>query len=278
MRYWVPQLRLGIHCPPETTFINRFGGLPWGLPIEKYPTCRGCGRPLRLLLQLRHDPLRLNLGREGRALFAFQCDEVTCHLFGTGAKEGGDLAIVLESSELVDGLPIPPPALTRWFVPVHVIGWDERKELVTPEEHDLILHGELSQFDLPDNKSESIREHEKLGGTPSWGQPGPPFKRGDGWKFLLQMDDGVQVVGRLPTADEIGCPVTDYTQPNGPSESTTIYPRHQTSASTGLLLTECNGDQSKYDISIGNFGQGHGYVFGRNLQSTRPEVMFDWQR
>jgi hypothetical protein len=31
-------------------------------------------------------------------------------------------------------------------------------------------------------------------------------------------------------------------------------------------------------ISLGNFGMGHAYLFGRKLNTEKPEAYFYWQR
>src|SRR5262245_15947067 len=75
MLNFIPDLQLGSLLPPQRGLEDKFGGLPWGLRTDLWPMCRHCGRPQSLLAQLSHDDQRLDLGRDGRVLFVFQC----CH-------------------------------------------------------------------------------------------------------------------------------------------------------------------------------------------------------
>ena len=59
MKYFVPQFKLSIDMPPQTKPEDKVGGLPWGLPSERYPICCDCGKSQSLLIQLVHHPERL---------------------------------------------------------------------------------------------------------------------------------------------------------------------------------------------------------------------------
>ena len=74
MRCFVPDIRLAAELPEQTKLEEKFGGVPWGLDEELWPTCADCGKHQSLLAQLVHDDTRLNLGREGRVLLVFQCN------------------------------------------------------------------------------------------------------------------------------------------------------------------------------------------------------------
>lgn len=72
MRYFVPMLTFP--KGEQRTAIEKFGGLPWGLPAEDWPLCSECNRPLTHLFSLKHHYERLDLGREGRFVLVFQCN------------------------------------------------------------------------------------------------------------------------------------------------------------------------------------------------------------
>src|SRR5262249_28878341 len=76
-----------------------FGGLPVGLPEEKWPVCSECETPLSFLFQMQHHPERLPLGKEGRILYLFQCENGgEC---STWELEGGcNQVLILEPEEI----------------------------------------------------------------------------------------------------------------------------------------------------------------------------------
>jgi hypothetical protein len=112
MRFFEPDLRLGVLLPPQAALEDKFGGLPWGLPVTRWPLCAGCGQPQSLLAQLRHHRERLDLGRDGRVLHVFQCADwanTGCSPFEWG--RGRSACFVLEPGELRSGLTPPPGAI-----------------------------------------------------------------------------------------------------------------------------------------------------------------------
>jgi hypothetical protein len=72
MEYFLPDI--DIHAPAEATY-EKLGGLPVGLPAEKWPVCGCCGELMHFVGQFRHEPSRLSLGRAGRILYVFQCSD-----------------------------------------------------------------------------------------------------------------------------------------------------------------------------------------------------------
>ena len=78
MRYFLPQFRIAAFSGTQTELRSKVGGLPWGLPKERWPRC--CQRPQKLLAQLRHEPPMLDLGDAGAVLHLFQC--LDCGSFG----------------------------------------------------------------------------------------------------------------------------------------------------------------------------------------------------
>jgi hypothetical protein len=74
MRYFVPEIRLASELPTQACIQDKLGGLPWGVTASRWPMCSDCGKPQSLLAQFVHDASRLDLGRQGRALFLFQCN------------------------------------------------------------------------------------------------------------------------------------------------------------------------------------------------------------
>ena len=276
MDYWVPELRLSMYCPPETEFVERFGGLPWGLPKGRRPICPDCKKPFALLVQLEHSE-RLNLGRPGRRLYVFQCGTSPQ---GCGAILENGTAIVLEPEDKIDLRPAPLSKAEKWFVPIRIIGWTPRHESLSEEMHLRVLNLSPTDLDLPLAVHDIVSGDTKVGGTPAWGNGFPPFRRSQRWRFLFQMQDTLDAVGPLPTADELGCRVIDYThQPVTPGTPVPQKkPARVTSASLWAIIMERNGEHSRYAISVGNFGEGRAYVFVRRLNTKHPEIQFQWMR
>ena len=75
MQYFVPDIRLTAELPPQFNLEEKLGGIPWGLPPDRWPACADCGKPQTLLAQFVHHPMRLDLNREGRCLFVFHCTQ-----------------------------------------------------------------------------------------------------------------------------------------------------------------------------------------------------------
>lgn len=170
---------LGVLLPPQRRLEDKFGGLPWGLPRERWPKCRHCNAPQSFLAQLRHHSRRLNLGRKDRVLLAFQCDTAeTCPNYE--ADSGANAVLFMDAHELQDRPTPPPHPEMAVYTEARVLEWKERSRL-------------------------SNTETTLTGGEPHWFQmeedPPPP------WRFALQMQFSYSFKGRAPSADELGCEV-----------------------------------------------------------------------
>lgn len=159
-----PLLRRGDQMPDQTGFVDKFGGLPWGLPPDRWPLCHACRKPMILLAQVAHHTGRLELGRDGRTLHVFQCnhDPGMCETWT--AASGANACLILEAEHLVSGLtPLPTPD-TSVETEVRVVGWTEG-----------------------DEDAEEPAMATKFGGLPSWIQgddEGPAAP----WRWVAQFD------------------------------------------------------------------------------------------
>lgn len=61
-QYYRPILILCAHSQNQSKLEDKFGGIPHGFPVKKWPCCSGCRRPMSLLAQLVHSKERLDLG------------------------------------------------------------------------------------------------------------------------------------------------------------------------------------------------------------------------
>ena len=52
---------------------SKFGGLPWGFPVQRWPVCAECGCPLSFLAQFAPGPQVPRIGAD-HSLFVFTCE------------------------------------------------------------------------------------------------------------------------------------------------------------------------------------------------------------
>jgi len=201
MKYVVPELTPADDLPAQSLHEDKFGGLPWGLPAERWPTCASCGSPQSLLAQLRHHGDRLDLGKAGRVLFVLACNDDISRCPTWDMNSGANSCFVVDQDELAEGLTLPPVShgfpqgrLDRWLdEQVHpewrVVRWLEKNDGI-PESYPGffgLMHG------LPDGYDEKeyeiywsgVPQEMKLGSVPFWIQfPETPA----GGRFLGQVD------------------------------------------------------------------------------------------
>jgi hypothetical protein len=201
VKYFVPELAPDEELPAQPSFEDKFGGLPWGLPPQRWPICASCGAPQCLLAQLRHHTERLDLGQEGRVLLVFACNDDFSRCPTWDLNSGANSCFVLGRQELTKGLTMPPVSqgvperrLERWLdEQVHpawrVTHWHEKGDGV-PESYPGTFG--LNR-DVPDGYSEEeyesywseVSQGTRLGSVPFWIQfPEVP----PGGRFLGQID------------------------------------------------------------------------------------------
>jgi uncharacterized protein YwqG len=205
MPFHAPILRLANKMPPQMRFEEKFGGLPWGLPPERWPSCSACGKPLSLLAQLAHDAARLDLGQAGRVLFVFQCNHDPGMCESWSATSGANACLVLEESELAHGLtPLPSTAIVV-EEEARVVGW--------------------RAGDDAEKEPEMIT---KLGGIPSWIQgedEGPAMP----WRWVAQFDSQHQL------EDGSRCEAANY----GDAGIAYVYVNTAESKPVALMFWQC---------------------------------------
>ncbi len=186
MRYFVPDLISPSQSAGAGEFAERFGGLPLGLPAELWPSCSDCNRPMSLLAQLQHHADRLDLGRDGRVLFVFQCnwDPGMCETWS--ASSGANACFVTEPEQLAGtqtqnpmaGLPLDPL--------VEVAGWLESDDRIDADLQQS-FYSEQAHSALDDEVWNAVFPYTKLGSVPAWIQS-PDEAPKDGWQFVGQLD------------------------------------------------------------------------------------------
>jgi hypothetical protein len=243
MRYFVPDIRVAQEAP---NCIERLGGLPWGLPKARWPRCSGCGRSQSLLAQFQHDANRLDLGRGGRTLFAFQCncDPGMCDTWE--AFSGANACFVLEPDDLQNGETPLPPDTPPIDPAVRVIGWMERDDGL-PDTLKAHFQSDAKHLALDEEIHNKVTWGTRIGGAPKWIQSAEEAPR-DGWQFVAQLDS---------------------------SYSFHAAPRDAHS----WVEPDATGYEGRTHRAEGpNFGFGLGYILLRPRGSDVPEGCFFWQR
>lgn len=173
--------------------VERLGGVPFGLRAELWPRYGECGHSQSLLAQLRHDPERLDLGREGRMLFVFQCghDPGMCETWAFGS--GANAAFVVEPEQL-GGTDTPVPGDCPPLEPHLVItGWTARDDGIAEADRARYLDDD-ALGEMTDEERDRPVAATRLGSVPIW------IQRADeapaGWRF----------VGQLDSTDDATCP------------------------------------------------------------------------
>lgn len=280
----MPELALGALLPPQTQLAEKFGGLPWGLPIGRWPLCSECGNPQTHLATFVHHTERLNLGKEGRVVLVFQCghspNETNCKTWEPGS--GANAVVFLDANNIGTELTVPPAPDAVREIEMRVVHWEERHDLVTEDLKPSFISGEAYWQD--DEATEaiaaSVADLAKLGSVPGWIQEG--VKVDPAFYFAAQLGYAYHFPDPLPTADQIGATIS-------------VSVRDEAGRFAGRQITEpinpdpmIRGKIYVSDITLGRYGSGFdveaadfgdggdGYVF-INRDPEAPQGLFLWQ-
>lgn len=215
---------------PQKSLMDKIGGRVWGLPLEKYPSCPECETPFTFVAQFTHHPERLDLGRDGRVLFVFDCFNKETYCASDGADERWDnTSLILEPEELTNELtPLPEPKNVL-KTGERIENWIVKEDNVSAEHYIKILEGENQLDFLPEGEELNFTNQTRLGSAPYFLQYSPDWVReslensATGWKFAAQFDSydsvfeidalkeplwggGIGYVFIRPTKDNSGIP------------------------------------------------------------------------
>lgn len=176
--------------------VPKLGGLPWGLPADRWPVCEECGRPMSHLAQLPADPAVLPGVPDGEVLFAFKCEwDSVCSFWEV---DGGANAVFTVPRQALADVPTPAPVVedgTPEVLPeLTITRWHAADDGAPAELEDAFYDYGLHS-DLPD---EIAHPHDwagewrtKAGGVPYWTANGaqqvPPGR------LVLQIDNWVHL-------------------------------------------------------------------------------------
>ena len=190
MIYYTPQLKIVDASTEIPAFSEKLGGLPWGFPVEKWPHCAECGVAMNHVCSLRHDPYRLDLGKEGRIVYVFMCNHEASGCDSWSSESGANAVCFLEESELCSGLTQSPNENQEdgIFSEVQILGWEEKEDGVHEDDYPKYFSNEsFGELTMRENETQPVNGF-KLGGVPAWVQgaeegPRLPFR------FVAQFED-----------------------------------------------------------------------------------------
>lgn len=289
MKYYVPILELAVISPAQTGPRDKFGGLPWGIPVSKWPYCASCKHSMALIAQLFHDDQRLDLGAAGRCLFIFMCSAPPSACDTYDSKSGASASVVLEPEELGSGLVRPPDAEASWpvwstdccghsratedrvkvwiNVEARVLSWQEADDGVDSATAAAFMDEE--QFDrLPRETIQRAHPGNKLGGVPSWVQYPPAMP---GWRFCAQFESALAFPPPMPGADELGTVACTGIFPNHSNVNPKVQ-RHD-----GPRYASTYPDREGWFCEWASFGTGTAYLLMKPNGKAPPSFDFFWQ-
>ena len=166
---------------------GQFGGIPSVLPADLWPRCRGCGKSQSMLAQFLHHPVRLDLGRDGRVLFVFQCNHDPGRCLTWEGGSGANACFVVEPEDLrseLSALPADHPAVEH---ETRVVGWLERDDGL-PDSPAPAFFDEAEYQSLAEGIRSRVTWSTRLGGVPHGFKVLPKREPSAGWRFVGQLD------------------------------------------------------------------------------------------
>ncbi|MES2464313.1 MAG: hypothetical protein V4671_27445 [Armatimonadota bacterium] len=255
MRYWIPELVLGVlHPNPPIHQADKFGGLPWGLPQNKWP---GDGEgPYVFFAQFTHHLERANLGREGRVAFLF-----------LGGTDTDETVVFVDSEELSAGPTCLPRPKSTTLTEAWVTEWEDDDDGLSDSilpyfmSEKAYYADEFSQRRETVSLSDTLPGGTRLGSVPDWVQspydapPVPPFV------FIGQFSGDFDFDGPAPSAEQTGCPI----EQEGSSIWSMFFPRvmkpHRRSSHPGAPRKIRVHKDGTYFCDDNCIGDGLAYLF-----------------
>jgi hypothetical protein len=191
MNYFVPTLQQVSNFSLQTTFQEKLGGLPFGLPIEMYPICKECSNPMSFVAQFAHNKERLDLGKEKRILYIFVCnyedvDYSVCQSWDAGL--GANACIIIEP-ETFTNKEIKINVNVQLINEFIVTDWQEFDDEISEKENHYFLdtqkHNEIEFTQFVKLLDKTV-DNTRLGSVPYWIQY-PEIPDGN-YKFIGQLD------------------------------------------------------------------------------------------
>jgi len=139
-----------------------------------------------LLAEFEHSADRLDLGRDGRVLFIFQCSHAPGMCATWEAFSGANACFVVEPEELIRGTTDVPSDAPPIDPEVSIVSWIARDDGLGPYAAEAFLT-EQAFLEVPDAVLDKVTWSTRLGGLPRWMQSADEAPR-PGWRFIGQLD------------------------------------------------------------------------------------------
>jgi hypothetical protein len=281
MKFFRPHFKIGTMAGRQDRLFSKIGGIPWGFPKERWPSC--CGRPQKLLAQLCHEPPKLDLGSPKAVLHLFQCLECL------GIGDNGRAVVLLNQSDLGQGLVgvevrgHKPELGNSQIGELWLDRWEELDDGIPSSRFDEFFDEESMwklQDEFPQIDWFSGRERTKFGGTPRWTGNGPAFSTVPApFEFLFQLDNRLFLNGLPPKPNEAGCVVvTNTPKPAGGYSQVYVRPDAGGTRENAPWIVIYDHGSDHYYLEFTNFGSdGTAYVY---IDRTRQphEIRWLWSR
>jgi hypothetical protein len=105
-----PDIRPASELSPQGKLEDKFGGKPWGFPVDAWPKCKDCGESMSFLCQVEHNAERCDLGKDGRVMYLFMCNHNPGMCETWDQDSGANAVVIVEKDKLTVGLTQPPTA------------------------------------------------------------------------------------------------------------------------------------------------------------------------
>ena len=197
MHYWIPELVLGVlHPEPQMSEAEKFGGLPWGLPQDKWP--RDEHGSYVFFAQLRHHPERANLGKEGRVAYLF-----------FGGTFDHDAVVFADCDEISSGRTPAPNPKAPMLTEAWITRWEEGDDGLPESMLPYFMSEEkyYSEEFKGTPMGENVPAGTYLGSVPDWVQSPYDAPSVPPYKFIGQFTGEFDFEGPAPTAEQAGCAV-----------------------------------------------------------------------
>jgi uncharacterized protein YwqG len=143
-----------------------------------------------LLAQFVHNAERLDLGRDGRVLFVFQCSGVNGSCPVWDANSGANSCFIIEPENLTNRVEKLPDGDIRPEKEFWIKDWQEFDDGISEKDVSAFFD-ETKYYEYEEDEFEelvkNVTDNSRLGGVPCWVQY-PEVPDGD-WKFAGQLDD-----------------------------------------------------------------------------------------
>jgi hypothetical protein len=187
---------------PDAGADDRIGGRALGFPAHRWPYDTA-GMPMSPLLRMHHHSSRLDLGADGRVLFAFLSQQ---WWEAQWSESGPGAVLILEQGDLcaTDEAPLD---MRPWDEAV-ILGWDEIDDGFT-EDQALAASDPVACLDIPTEVAvNDLMFAVKIGGAPMW-QNTPNSVR-QGWSFAAQLPEDLRFPGTPPAGLDPGLDIADF--------------------------------------------------------------------